>query len=116
MGHHVLTGEQIINPDFIRGRNPSIVGKAKHAAKERGVDDALLERIGDYTGCAAIFDTGRPGPTIAFVLILIVSMYKKPIRQSTFQIKKDLTLLIKAICMLVAMMGTWLSASVSQNG
>lgn len=66
MGHHVLTGEQIINPDFIRGRNPSIVEKAKHAAKERGVDDALLERIGDYTGCAAIFDTGRPGPTIAF--------------------------------------------------
>ncbi|MBC8652943.1 amidohydrolase [Providencia vermicola] len=66
IGHHVLEGEQIINPDFIRGRNPSIVEKAKRAAKERGVDDALLERIGDYTGCAAIFDTGRPGPTVAF--------------------------------------------------
>ncbi|GKX59363.1 amidohydrolase [Leminorella grimontii] len=66
MGHTVLTGESIINPAFVRGRSPAIVEKAKRAAKERGIDDALLARIGDYTGCAVVFDTGRPGPTVAF--------------------------------------------------
>lgn len=31
MGHTVLTGRDMINPAFVRGRDPSIVEKAIHA-------------------------------------------------------------------------------------
>lgn len=65
MGHQVLTGTQVINPDFVRGYDPQAVKKAQAAAKAAGIDEAILQRIGDYTGCAAIFDTGRPGPVVA---------------------------------------------------
>ncbi|EAP4303802.1 amidohydrolase [Salmonella enterica] len=65
MGHQILTGTDIINPQFICGRNPVVVEKAKQAAREHGVDDMQLARIGEYTGCAVVFDTGRPGPTVA---------------------------------------------------
>jgi aminobenzoyl-glutamate utilization protein A len=66
MGHRVLTGKSVINPEFVRGRNPALVERAKEAAKAKGVSDAILARIGDYTGCAVVFDTGRPGPVVAF--------------------------------------------------
>ncbi|EIB6307443.1 amidohydrolase [Salmonella enterica] len=65
MGHQILTGTDIINPQFICGRNPVVVEKAKQAAREHGVDDMQLARIGEYTGSAVVFDTGRPGPTVA---------------------------------------------------
>ncbi|EAY8211565.1 M20 family metallo-hydrolase [Salmonella enterica] len=65
MGHQILTGTDIINPQFVCGRNPVVVEKAKQAAREHGVDDTQLARIGEYTGCAVVFDTGRPGPTVA---------------------------------------------------
>lgn len=65
MGHQILTGTDIINPQFVCGRNPVVVENAKQAARERGVDDTQLARIGEYTGCAVVFDTGRPGPTVA---------------------------------------------------
>jgi len=66
MGHTVLTGTDVINPEFVLGRNATIVEKAKQAAKEKGVSEQLLNRIGDYTGCAVVFDSGKPGPVVAF--------------------------------------------------
>lgn len=65
MGHTVLTGTDVINPDFVRGRNAALSEKAKHAAKEKGISEQLLARMGDYTGCAAVFDSGKPGPVVA---------------------------------------------------
>ncbi|MGL5385159.1 MAG: amidohydrolase [Enterobacterales bacterium] len=65
MGHQVLTGTQVINPDFVRGYDPQAVKKAQAAARTAGIDEAILQRLGDYTGCAAIFETGRPGPVVA---------------------------------------------------
>lgn len=65
MGHKVLTSDNVINSEFIRGRNKAIVEKSKAAAKEKGVSQAMLDRIGDYTGCAVVYDTGRPGPVVA---------------------------------------------------
>lgn len=65
MGHQVLTGEQVINPDFIRGRNASIVEKSRQAARAWGVSEHMLQRIGEYTGCAVVFNTGKPGPVVA---------------------------------------------------
>lgn len=65
MGYRVLTGTQVINPDFVRGYDPQAVKKAQAAARTAGIDEAILQRIGDYTGCAAIIETGRPGPVVA---------------------------------------------------
>lgn len=65
MGHQVLTGTQVINPDFVRGYDKQAVKKSQAAARAAGIEETLLQRIGDYTGCAAVFDTGRPGPVVA---------------------------------------------------
>lgn len=65
MGHQVLTGIQVINPDFVRGYDKQAVRKSQAAARAAGIDESLLQRIGDYSGCAAIFDTGKPGPVVA---------------------------------------------------
>jgi aminobenzoyl-glutamate utilization protein A len=65
MGYTVLAGRQVINPEFVRGRQTSVVEKGLAAAKARGIPEAMLRRMDGLTGCAAIFDSGKPGPTIA---------------------------------------------------
>jgi aminobenzoyl-glutamate utilization protein A len=64
MGYTVLTGKEVINPEFVRGRVNAIVERGLAAAKEHGVSEALLKRMDGLTGCVAIFDSGKPGPTI----------------------------------------------------
>jgi aminobenzoyl-glutamate utilization protein A len=65
MGYAVLTGRQVIHPDFVRGRQASVVENGLEAARARGVPEAMLQRMDGLTGCAAILDSGRPGPVIA---------------------------------------------------
>ncbi len=65
MGFAVLSGKAVIHPEFVRGRVQLIVDAGLAAARERGVSEALLERMDGLTGCMAVFDSGRPGPTIA---------------------------------------------------
>ena len=65
MGFAVLSGTAVIHPEFVRGREQAIVQSGLAAARERGVSEALLQRMDGLTGCVAVFDSGRPGPTIA---------------------------------------------------
>ncbi|GKX59743.1 amidohydrolase [Leminorella grimontii] len=65
MGLEVLAGPKIINRDFIYGRTPALVESGLARAKANGVDDALLAEMDGLTGCVAIFDSGKPGPTVA---------------------------------------------------
>ncbi|EHJ5407395.1 amidohydrolase [Salmonella enterica subsp. enterica serovar Wedding] len=65
MGHQVLAGQQVVNPHFVQGRNPLIVEKFRQSARDRGVSEHILQRIGEYTGCAVVFNTGKPGPVVA---------------------------------------------------
>lgn len=62
LGFEVLTGLQVINPDAVMGRKPEEVEAAIELARAAGVSEALLERMGGYTGCVGVLDTGRPGP------------------------------------------------------
>ena len=55
-----IYGRQVINPEFVAGRNPAKVEEAKKAALEKGVPPEFIESMQDYTGVAAIFETGRP--------------------------------------------------------
>lgn len=65
MDFEVLLGKQIINPDFVRGRQPEVVDKGLKAALDFGANTTYLEKMDGYTGCVAVFDSGRAGKTIA---------------------------------------------------
>lgn len=65
IGLTVYAGTKVINPEFTRGRNKNIVEKGLAFAREKGVDEALLAEMEEFPGCAAVFDSGRPGPTVA---------------------------------------------------
>ncbi|HGO5814342.1 TPA: amidohydrolase [Mannheimia haemolytica] len=65
LGFEILLGKQIINPDFVRGRNLAIVEKGITRAKAYGANPKWLEKMEGYTGCVAVFDSGKPGKTIA---------------------------------------------------
>ncbi|MDR2869168.1 MAG: amidohydrolase [Deferribacteraceae bacterium] len=65
LGYTVYTGTQVIKPEFVRGRSQATVDKGLAAARAQGISEDLLARIGDYTGCMALVDTGRPGPVMA---------------------------------------------------
>lgn len=65
MGYDVFAGTKVINPDFAHGRKQAVVDKGLAFAKTQGVSDALLAEMETYTGCVAVLDTGRPGPTVA---------------------------------------------------
>ena len=60
-----IYGRQVINPEFVAGRNPAKVEEAKKAALEKGVPPEFIESMQGYTGVVAIFETGRPGPVLA---------------------------------------------------
>lgn len=47
-------------------RKPKEVEAAIELARAAGVSEALLERMGGYTGCVGVLDTGRPGPSPRF--------------------------------------------------
>lgn len=51
--------------EFVAGRNPAKVEEAKKAALGKGVPPEFIESMQGYTGVAAIFETGRPGPVLA---------------------------------------------------
>ncbi len=58
-------GRQIINPEFVAGRNEKAVEAAQKAALSKGVSAEFLEQAGGYTGVLATIETGRPGPVLA---------------------------------------------------
>ena len=61
----VKVGPQVINPEFAFGRQQNIVNKGLEVAKKHGVSDELLQEMQELTGCVAIFDSGKAGPTVA---------------------------------------------------
>ena len=64
-GYEVLTGTKVIDPESCLGRNPKLVEAAQQYALENGVSQAMLDEMEGFTGCCAVMDTGRPGPTLA---------------------------------------------------
>lgn len=63
-GYEVLLGRKIVNPDFCLGRDMAIVQAGIERAKKNGVCECLLEEMQELTGCVAVLDTGRAGPTV----------------------------------------------------
>ena len=64
-GYQVLLGRNIIDPDACLGREMSVVKAGIERARKNGVSEELLAEMQELTGCVAVLDTGRPGPTLA---------------------------------------------------
>ena len=64
-GYEVLLGRKVVNPDNCLGRDMKVVQAGIERARKNGVSEALLEEMQELTGCVAVLDTGRPGPTLA---------------------------------------------------
>ena len=65
MGFEPLIGENVINKDFIAGRNINAVEQSLKRARDNGFPSEILDAMNGYTGCAVVLETGRPGPTVA---------------------------------------------------
>lgn len=65
LGYEVLMGEKVVSRKDCLGRDQKLVAQAIETAKARGVSEALLAEMQELTGCVAVLDTGRPGPTVA---------------------------------------------------
>lgn len=65
LGYEVRCGREIIDPMYVRGRNPDEVTLSEAKARAHGVAESMLERMSGITGLVATYDTGKPGRTIA---------------------------------------------------
>ncbi len=66
LGLAPLLGTKVISPEAVMGRDPALVERAMTRALEAGVPQSFLDETEGYTGCAAVIETGRPGPVTAF--------------------------------------------------
>lgn len=64
-GYDVLTGRKVVAPEACLGREESVVKAGLERARRNGVGEELLSEMEELTGCVAVLDTGRPGPTLA---------------------------------------------------
>lgn len=60
----IFLGKQIINPEFVRGRKQAVVDKGLANAKPME-PMKMARKMEGYTGCVALFDSGKLGKTIA---------------------------------------------------
>ncbi|MFU2059350.1 M20 family metallo-hydrolase [Avibacterium volantium] len=65
MGFKLLFGEKIIAKDKVRGRQKDVVEHSLDRAIKAGAKQKWLDKMQGYTGCVAIFDSGKPGHTTA---------------------------------------------------
>lgn len=66
MGLEVKAGPAIIRRESIPGRSEVRVAEAVETARQHGISPALLDEMDGLTGCMAMLDSGRPGPTFGF--------------------------------------------------
>ena len=55
----------MVAPEACLGREESVVKAGLERARRNGVSEELLSEMEELTGCVAVLDTGRPGPTLA---------------------------------------------------
>ncbi|KIE98111.1 peptidase M20 [Actinobacillus pleuropneumoniae] len=91
MGAELLLGKKIINEEFVRGRNKNVVEQGITNAITYGAKQKWLDRMDGYTGCVAVFDSGKAGKTVALRFdIDCVNVCRKQNRMFIFPINWDL--------------------------
>lgn len=65
-GIPVFCGTDVINPEYVWSYpSKEELEFHKERAIRQGADPELVKQMGDYTGCMAVIETGKPGPVIA---------------------------------------------------
>ncbi len=65
LGFKTVVGKALFDVEHTLGRNETLIEKAMKEARAAGMNPKLLEEMQGYTGCLAIWETGRPGPVTA---------------------------------------------------
>ena len=65
LGFQTVLGRALFNLDYTLGRNEESIRNAANQALRDGMDPDIMNELEGYTGCMAIFDTGREGPVTA---------------------------------------------------
>lgn len=65
LGFKTVLGKKLFNEEFVLGRDPQIAKEAEDRARAQGVSEEILKELEGYTGCLAVWETGRPGPVTA---------------------------------------------------
>ena len=66
LGFKTIVGPALFDPKFAFDRHDDVIEAAQKRALEHGVDPEILQEMGGFTGCLAIWETGREGPVTAF--------------------------------------------------
>lgn len=66
LGYEVHCGREVINTEYVRQYPKELIPQIEKRAIEQGADPELVKEMAEYTGAAAVLDTSRPGPVIAF--------------------------------------------------
>ena len=65
LGFQTVLGKALFDEAHVLGREPAVVEAAMARSLKLGMNPKLLEELQGYTGCMAVWDTGRPGPVTA---------------------------------------------------
>lgn len=66
LGFKTVVGPTLFDPKLAFDRHDDVIAQAQQRALEHGVDSSILKEMNGYTGCLAIWETGREGPVTAF--------------------------------------------------
>ena len=65
LGFKTVLGKKLFDETHAFDRQEKVIKGAIERAKAQGMDEGLLEEMDEFTGCMAVWETGRPGPVTA---------------------------------------------------
>ena len=65
LGFKTIVGKALFDEEHALGREPKVIEAAMQRSLELGMNPTLLKELQVYTGCIAVWETGRPGPVTA---------------------------------------------------
>ena len=61
LGFKTIVGKALFDTEHALGREPKVIEEAMQRSLKLGMNPALLKELEGYTGCMAIWETGREG-------------------------------------------------------
>lgn len=65
LGFKTIVGKALFDEEHALGREAKVIEAAMQRSLELGMNPTLLKELQGYTGCMAVWETGRPGPVTA---------------------------------------------------
>ena len=65
LGFKTILGKALFDTEHALGREEKVIEEAMQRSLKLGMDPVLLKELEGYTGCMAVWETGKPGPVTA---------------------------------------------------